>query len=94
MMSHRKSSKVIVSSASNPYPKKADKISDRAEKDAGRNFGRIARTGILDQFVDRAGNRLLVGIPARYWRGFLKIFTETANEENIKTAWARFSEQV
>ncbi len=94
VMSHKKSPKVILSSADHPYPKKVDEISDRAEADGGRNFGRIARTGIMDDFADRAGNRLLSGIPARHWRSFLKIFTETATEARIETALARFSEHV
>lgn len=94
VMSHRKSAKVVLSTSDQPYPTKTDEISDKAEHDAGRNFGRIARTGIMDDFADRSGNRLLSGIPARHWRRFLKIFTETATEARVEAALARFAEQV
>ena len=93
-MQHTKSAKVILSSADRPYPTKTDEISDKAAQDAGRNFGRIARTGIMDDFADRAGNRLLSGIPARHWRSFLKIFTETATEARIEMALERFAVKV
>ena len=94
VMSHRKSARVLLSSANRPYPTKADEISDRAEDDSGRNFGRIARTGIMDDFGDQAGNRLLSGTPARHWRRFLKIFTEAATETSIDAALERFAEHV
>ena len=90
VMSHKKSARVVLSSADRPYPRKTDQISDKAEDDAGRNFGRIARTGIMDDFARQAGDRLLSGIPARHWRRFLKIFTETATEAHIERALARF----
>ncbi len=94
VMKHQKSARVVLSSASHPYPKKTDEISDKAEQDAGRNFGRIARTGILDDFAQRSGDRLLSGIPAKHWRRFLRVFTETATEAHIETALARFTEHV
>ena len=68
VMSHRKSPRVIPASARDPYPSKTDEILDKAEADGGRNFGRIARTGLMDSFCVAAGERLLSGIPARYWR--------------------------
>ena len=93
-MRHKKSAGITLSSVGHPYPTKTDEISDKAKEDAGRNFGRIARTGIMDDFTNRAGNRLLSGIEARHWRSFLKIFTETANEAHIEVALARLEEHV
>ena len=92
VMSHRKSARVIASSFRHPYPSKTDEILDKAEDDAGRNFGRIARTGLMDTFCEAAGERLLSGIPARYWRQFFKTFTETATEETIEAWLDRFAE--
>ena len=83
VMTHRKSAAVVVPERASPYPVKSDEISDRAAADSGRNFGRIARSGLLDEFVTVAGNRLLAGIPAKHWRRFLKMFTETASETDV-----------
>lgn len=55
-----------------PYPMKKEKISDRAESDPGKNFGRIARVGVMDEYVDRMLVQLLAGVPARSWIAFLK----------------------
>ena len=82
-MDHKGSAKIILSSINAPYPKKTDNISDKAKEDRGGNFGRIARTGLLNNFTARAGDRLLAGIPVRHWRSFLKIFTESASETEI-----------
>ena len=94
VMSHKKSPRVITSSFRHPYPSKTDEILDKAEDDAGRNFGRIARTRLMDTFCEAAGERLLSGIPARYWRQFFKTFTETATVETIETMLDRFAEDI
>lgn len=94
VMSHRESSRITLSSAGEPYPSKTDEILDKAESDAGRNFGRIARTGLLDRFCDAASDRLLSGIPARYWRRFFKTFTETATVDAIDAMLDRFAKDI
>lgn len=94
VMSHRNSPRVIPASARDPYPSKTDEILDRAEDDGGRNFGRIARTGLMDRFCEAAGERLLSGIPARHWRKFFKTFTETATTEAIDAILDRFAQDV
>ena len=94
LMSHQKSPRIIPAKAGHPYPSKTDEILDKAEADGGRNFGRIARTGLLDRFCEAAGDRLLAGIPARYWRRFFKTFTETATEQTIEAMLNRFAEDV
>ncbi len=94
VMHHRKSSKVILSATTRPYPTKMDEIADAPEADRGGNFGRIARTGILDDFVNRAGNHLLSGIPARHWRSFLRMFTETATPESMEAAMTQFGDRL
>ena len=94
LMAHRKSSRVIPAAAGQPYPSKTDEILDRAEDDAGRNFGRIARTGLMDAFCEAAGARLVAGIPARYWRRFFKMFTETATNETVEAMLTRFAQDV
>ena len=59
-----------------PYPSKADAISDRPNADGGGNFGRFARTGIMDTYLARARQELLAGIRAEHWLGFFKLFQD------------------
>lgn len=94
VMTHKKSAQVVRSSWDRPYPSKGDEILDRAAEDSGRNFGRIARTGLMDDFAKVAGDRLLAGIPAKYWRRFLKMFTETATDHSVERIMANLSEEL
>ena len=94
LMSHRRSPRIIPAAAGRRYPSKTDEILDRAEDDAGRNFGRIARTGLMDAFCEAAGARLLAGIPARHWRRFFKMFTETATDETVEAMLGRLAKDV
>ncbi len=59
-----------------PYPKKADMIADAPLSDAGGNFGRFARTGIMDSYLAQAKQELLAGIRAEHWLGFFKMFQD------------------
>ena len=65
---------VILSTHTTPYPKKSDPISDRAVADAGGNFGRIARYGVMDAYVDEMMQTDLAGIPAAAWLEFFRNF--------------------
>lgn len=85
---------VIISTVATPYPGKSANISDRATSDQGNNFGRIARTGLMEIFKDTVNARLLSGIPARHWRTFLKIFTQSANDASVRAALADLEAQV
>lgn len=66
-----------------PYPAKADRISDRAVADGGGNFGRYARTGIMDEYLATTLATPLCGIPARSWLEFFKLFTQSAGRELV-----------
>ena len=57
-----------------PYPSaKADSVVDVAVGDQrGRNFGRLARTGIMDGWFKTTGAIQLAGIDAEKWRRFFK----------------------
>ena len=66
-----------------PYPQKSDIISDKPEFDGGNNFGRFARTGVMDSYLERARRESLCGICAEYWLNFFKIFQEEKDEESI-----------
>ena len=66
-----------------PYPQKSDKISDDLIYDRGNNFGRFARTGIMDNYLEIAKRESLCGIGAKHWLNFFKIFQEERDEESI-----------
>lgn len=55
-----------------PYPKGREEIADVPAEDRGRNFGRIARIGLMDEYVRTFDDILLLGIKLRYWREFFK----------------------
>ena len=60
----------------NPYPRKVDAIGDVPHSDNGGNFGRFARTGIMDDYLALAKQELLAGIRAEHWLGFFKLFQD------------------
>ena len=60
-----------------PYPaSKSSQIADRPAKDGGGNFGRLARTGLMDDYVQRTLNLQLSGIRAEDWVNFLRRFRQ------------------
>lgn len=67
---------IKLASGVHPYPSKAHAISDRPNSDGGGNFGRFARTGIMDAYLARARQELLAGIRAEHWLGFFKLFQD------------------
>lgn len=89
-----KANPVMLSTVTTPYPTKSDLISDEATSDKGGNFGRIARTGLLEGFKVEVNARLLSGIPTAQWRAFLKMFTQSATEASIEQAFNTLENEV
>lgn len=77
-----------------PYPSKADQILDRPRSDGGGNFGRLARTGMMDSYMQKLNNVQLCGIKTDYWRQFLKAFQESTTDAEIRTAIERLKQRV
>lgn len=67
-----------------PYPKKSDQIADKPAADQGGNFGRFARTGIMDEYLLTAKEELLAGIRAEHWLGFFKMFQDQRDPAEIR----------
>lgn len=65
------------------YPVKGDRISDQPEADSGGNFGRIARTNMMDDFKKALFSEELSGIPIEAWIGFLSIFSQSTTREAV-----------
>jgi hypothetical protein len=61
------------SAAANAYPSKSEKIDDEAVDDKGDNFGRIARTGLMDAFVTEVADERLLGVAVDSWQKCLNI---------------------
>jgi hypothetical protein len=66
--------KVTLSTIKDHYPTKSDQISDKPEEDSGGNFGRVARSKIMDTYIGEIMDERLVGIPLAEWQKFLKRF--------------------
>ena len=77
-----------------PYPSKSDHILDRPAADAGGNFGRLARTGLMDAYVQKLNNVPLCGIKPIYWQDFLRAFQEGTADADARTALQRLRERV
>lgn len=77
---------IIPAEHASPYPaSKVDKCSDQAEDDSGDNFGRIARSGLLDAFVAQAGREVVSGIPVKAWVKFFRVFRDSSGDVDQMT---------
>jgi hypothetical protein len=71
---------IIIASHQSPYPNsKVDPCSDRAEEDSSNNFGRVARYGLMDDFVKATHKKEISGIPVGAWLKFFKIFKDSSD---------------
>ncbi|NUM67053.1 hypothetical protein HUU39_17595 [candidate division KSB1 bacterium] len=77
-----------------PYPSKADQILDKPHSDSGGNFGRLARTGMMDAYMEKLNKVQLCGIKAIYWRQFLKAFQESTTDTEARLALERLRQRV
>lgn len=53
-----------------PYKTGRMSINAEAVDDGGSNFGRLARSKVLDEYVAKMQKRLLCGVQLRHWLGF------------------------
>lgn len=77
-----------------PYPRKSDPILDKPTADGGGNFGRLARTGMMDTYMQKLSDIQLCGINSTYWREFLKTFQEGTTDAQARVALARLRRRV
>lgn len=63
---------IVQPSRVRPYPQARDEVADKPAEDKGRNFGRIARMGIMDDYVKEFEGLPLLGIKVARWRRFFK----------------------
>lgn len=77
-----------------PYPVKSDQIVDVPASDRGGNFGRFARTGIMDTYLNEIRSRMLAGIQIEHWLQFLKVFQEQRTDDEIRAALDRLKDRL
>lgn len=65
------------------YPASKSEMNDQPASDSGNNFGRLARYGILDEYMKQLRQEKLSGIPIDAWQKFLGFFKEERQDENI-----------
>jgi len=63
------------------YPTKDSRIDDKPDYDEGGNFGRVARTTIMDEFTTALFQLQLSGISLDAWQRFFRVFAEGKNIE-------------
>lgn len=68
----RGSRNIILATGVVPYPTKGVQISDRAESDSGGNYGRIARYGVMEEYVQATMQTMIRGVSAKDWLTFFK----------------------
>jgi hypothetical protein len=66
-----------------PYPQSKMEASDKADGDKGNNFGRIARAGLLDDYLDKIKRIDYLGIRVVHWMKFFKAMSENKTSEVI-----------
>ena len=66
-----------------PYPNSKVEASDKAENDKGNNFGRIARAGLLDDYLLKIKTVDYLGIKVSHWMKFFKAMSENKTSAEI-----------
>ena len=67
-----------------PYPAPKTRTADRAVKDGGNNFGRVARlAGVMDDYTSSLRAQPIAGIPADHWIQFFKRHAEAKDPAAI-----------
>lgn len=69
------STDIITPDGVGPYPVKSDQISDKPVSDSGSNFGRLARYGIMDEYIREMLDEPIRGIPVSQWLRFFTKYT-------------------
>jgi hypothetical protein len=76
------------------YPDIRQEAADEAEEDKGGNFGRIARTNILDQYIDLLKDRSYLGIKISHWIEFFRAVSDTSTDIEIERKIRTIREKV
>lgn len=84
---------VRLSAVDHGYPIKSDAILDQPIYDEGGNFGRLARSHLMDDYITELFRKRLSGIPLDSWQRFLKLFTEDTSADKIERTLDRMARE-
>jgi hypothetical protein len=90
----KQDTEIDIAKGAGPYPSKSDQILDKPYFDGGGNFGRLARTGMMDSYMQKLDDVQLCGIKTVYWRQFLKAFQESTTDSEARAALERLKQRV
>ena len=90
----KQSTRIDIPNGASPYPSKAEQILDKPQADGGGNFGRLARTGLMETYRQKLNKVQLCGIEVVYWREFLKTFQESTTEAKARSALEQLRQRV
>lgn len=90
----KQDTRIELPSAVGPYPSKSEQILDRPFSDGGGNFGRMARTGIMDEYMRRLDEIPLCGIKTAFWRQFFQVFQENTADATARKALDRLRQRI
>jgi hypothetical protein len=76
------------------HPDIRQEAADEAEEDKGGNFGRIARTNIINQYINSLKDRSYLGIKISHWIEFLKAVSDTSADIEIERKIRAIKEKV
>jgi hypothetical protein len=82
---------IAISAVTAAYPVKSDQISDSAHYDAGGNFGRVGRYGIMNTYIVVLFEQRLAGIPLSAWQRFFRLFSQDWTEDRVIRALDRMA---
>ena len=85
---------IELSSVDQNYPTKSEMISDRPASDGGGNFGRLARAGVMEEYITELFEEKLAGIQLSAWQRFLSIFTEGVTDKDIDAALQKIANNI
>lgn len=94
LRSARSDTAIVSPESVTPYPRKSDLIADHPASDAGGNFGRFARTGLMDTYLAEMKQLQLCGVRIAYWLTFLRAFQDARSEASIKSALKKLADEV
>jgi hypothetical protein len=77
-----------------PYPRKTDQIADVPASDPGGNFGRYARTGLMDEYKKRILGQTICGVPAGAWLDFFRLFAEGSPGSDVAAGISRLRAKI
>jgi len=83
---------INISPATQHYPPPKTRMNDEPAKDSGGNFGRLARTEVMDSYKADIFAEQISGIPLRAWLRFLKTLGGDASMDDIDIALERLAQ--